>query len=98
MFAKANIDKDSLVLKNKVYAEDLFKYCFSNQELPKYIEPVRVVTTLDNLPSVSELDALYEKELVKLDRFIEGYVICYKKHDIQKYVRNKNGKIIPHKA
>lgn len=94
MFAKANID-DDLNLYNLKYTQDLFKYPFINQEIPDFIGIVPLVATLDNIPSIEELNVLYDTYTKIVNRNVEGFVINFQE-DIHKYVRMKNGKLQDH--
>ena len=92
MFAKANIDEE-FNLYNLMYDHDLFIYPFENQELPKCIGVVPIVSQLKVSPSKEQLDSIYEKYRTKVDRDVEGFVINYN-NNISKYVRMKNRKLI----
>lgn len=94
IFAKANLE-DDMTLKNINYTHDFFKYCFANQEIPNFIGIVPVVKTVDFLPSVQDMDQLYNKYTEHENRDIEGFVIC-NNNTVLKYVRMKNGKIEAH--
>lgn len=92
MFAKANIDEE-FSLYNLIYDHDLFIYPFENQELPKCIGVVPIVSQLKVSPSKEQLDSIYEKYRTKVDRDVEGFVINYN-NNISKYVRMKNRKLV----
>lgn len=92
MFAKANIDEE-FNLYNLIYDHDLFIYPFENQELPKCIGVVPIVSQLKVVPSKEQLDSIYEKYRTKVDRDVEGFVINYN-NNISKYVRMKNRKLV----
>lgn len=94
MFAKANID-EKLELYNIIYNHDLFIYPFMNQEIPKFIGIVPVVTEITNIPNKEQLDSIYNKYIEKVNRNVEGFVINYN-NSISKYVRMKNGKLREH--
>lgn len=94
MFAKANID-EKLELYNIIYNHDLFIYPFINQEIPKFIGIVPVVTEITNIPNKEQLDSIYNKYTEKVNRSVEGFVINYN-DSISKYVRMKNGKLREH--
>lgn len=94
MFAKANID-EKLELYNINYNHDLFIYPFINQEIPKFIGIVPVVTEIINIPNKEQLDSIYNKYTEKVNRSVEGFVINYN-NSISKYVRMKNGKLREH--
>lgn len=96
MFAKANIDKE-FNLYNLIYDHDLFIYPFENQELPKCIGVVPIVSQLKVSPSKEQLDSIYEKYRTKVDRNVEGFVINYN-NNISKYVRMKNRKLVEYDA
>lgn len=94
MFAKANID-EKLELYNIIYNHELFIYPFINQEIPKFIGIVPVVTEIINIPNKEQLDSIYNKYTEKVNRSVEGFVINYN-NSISKYVRMKNGKLREH--
>lgn len=98
MFAKANIDEKMNLYRIK-YDHSLFRFPFTNinpeQEIPDFIKTVPQVTTLQNIPTVEELDKLYEEYKNKVQRDVEGFVINFQ-DKICKYVRKKNGKETPH--
>lgn len=96
MFAKANIDEE-FNLYNLIYDHDLFIYPFENQELPKCIGVVPIVSQLKVSPSKEQLDSIYEKYRTKVDRDVEGFVINYN-NNISKYVRMKNRKLVEYDA
>lgn len=96
MFAKANIDEE-FNLYNLIYDHDLFIYPFENQELPKCIGIVPIVSQLKVSPSKEQLDSIYEKYRTKVDRNVEGFVINYN-NNISKYVRMKNRKLVEYDA
>lgn len=100
IFAKANIylnDSNNYAIKNLCYTHELFKYPFSNQEIPDYLGTVPTVAILDKLPSVEELNNLYTKYIELVKRDVEGFVINYR-NTVSKYVRHKNGKLTEHKS
>ena len=96
MFAKANIDEE-FNLYNLIYDHNLFIYPFENQELPKCIGVVPIVSQLKVSPSKEQLDSIYEKYRAKVDRDVEGFVINYN-NNISKYVRMKNRKLVEYDA
>ena len=97
MFAKANVEDWSL--RRLIYNHDLFKYPFTNidpeQQVPEFIKIVPEVATLQNIPTVSELDKLYDEYKAKVGRDVEGFVINFQ-DKICKYVRKKKGIETPH--
>ena len=92
MFAKANIDIE-FNLYNLIYTHDLFIYPFENQQIPKCIGTVPIVTQLKVVPNKEQLDSIYEKYRIKVNRDVEGFVINYN-NNISKYVRMKNKKLV----
>lgn len=92
MFAKANID-DEFNLYNLIYNHDLFKYCFDNQELPKCIGVVPVISDISVIPNKEMLDSIYDKYCKKVNRNVEGIVIN-NNNNVEKYVRMKSGKLV----
>lgn len=92
MFAKANID-DEFNLYNLIYEHALFKYCFDNQELPKCISVVPVITDINVIPNKEMLDSIYDKYCQKVNRNVEGIVIN-NNNNVEKYVRMKSGKLV----
>lgn len=96
LFAKANISK-GLELKNLYYNRDYLIYPFKEKEIPSYISIVPIVSELNTIPSVKELDELYEKYTTTENRNIEGFIIA-NGDNIKKYVRMKNGKLANHKS
>lgn len=103
MFAKANVritydnnlEKDIFELYNLKYDHDLFKYSFVNQEMPKIVGIVPLVTVMKTIPTKEMLDELYDEYREKVGRKVEGFVIEHK-NSILKYVRYKNGKFSEH--
>ena len=75
----------------------MFIYPFENQELPKCIGVVPIVSQLKVSPSKEQLDSIYEKYRTKVDRDVEGFVINYN-NNISKYVRMKNRKLVEYDA
>ena len=92
MFAKGNID-DDFNLYNLIYNHDLFKYSFDNQELPKCIGVVPVISDINFIPNKEALDSIYQKYCDKVKRVVEGIVINNNNH-VEKYVRMKSGKLV----
>lgn len=108
MFAKANLagsnhkDKprdlsDVTGIKNLYYDDELFKYVFDNQEIPDFIGEVPTIMHYLNDPTIEELDRLYDKYCLEQGRDVEGFVVR-KNDQIRKYVRNKGGKVEPHRG
>ena len=102
IFAKARINEDyskseaDYNITNLYYNHDLIQYCFKDGELPKNIEKVPVVVTLDTIPTVEELDKIYKEYSEKENRIVEGFIIN-NNNNVLKYVRYKNGKPSEHK-
>lgn len=95
MFAKAKID-DEMRPYNIMYDQKLFIYPFLDQCIPDYIGVTPIICELDHMPSIAELDDIYDRYVEEVGRRVEGIVI---NHDdrIQKYVRYKRGKFTKHK-
>ena len=96
MFAKANVSEDE-EMYNIYYNDNLFKYPFKNQEIPKYMDKVPLVAEMTTFPSVESLDDLYAKYTEMVGRKVEGFCV----NDgiiVRKYVRLKRGKMQEHKA
>lgn len=82
-FAKAPViwenDIPSLDKDNTLYYQDLFKYNWKNQEVPKFIKFVPVVKTMNRIPTLSQLEELYNeyapKVMEEYDVLVEGFVI-----------------------
>lgn len=93
MFAKANVD-DDFNLYNIMYEHNLFIYPFDNQEMPKFIGEVPIISDIKVAPDKKMLDSIYSKYCEKVgNRNVEGIVInC--NNLITKYVRMKSGKLI----
>lgn len=99
MFAKANIkrkDKDGIEAYNLYWDRKLHKYPFVDQEIPDYIGQPALVAEKPSV-DIESLDKLYDEYLDKVDRPVEGFIIMSQSGTITKYVRNKRGKIGPHK-
>ena len=98
MFAKAVVDEDISLQKIK-YNHSLFRFPLTNinpeQELPDFIKVVPEVTVLQNIPTIDELNKLYEEYSNKVQRNVEGFVINFQ-DKICKYVRMKRGKLTEH--
>lgn len=91
MFAKGNLDEELNLIKIN-YTHDFFKYCFNNQEIPEYIGVVPKVKEMGLLPTIEDMDKLYEEYRTQEQRDIEGFVIN-NNNSILKYVRMKDGKL-----
>ena len=95
MFAKGNLDDDLNLIKIN-YTHEFFKYCFTNQEVPEYLGLVPVVVEISYVPSIEDMDSLYDNYgRAQECREIEGFIIN-NNNSILKYVRMKNGKLEPH--
>ena len=94
MFAKGNLDEELNLIKIN-YTHDFFQYCFNSREIPEYIGFVPIVKQMIVLPTIEEMDALYEQYREDEGRDIEGFVIN-NNNSISKYVRMKNGHVEPH--
>ena len=94
MFAKARITEDYDAERIN-YDHELFKYPFVDEIIPDYIDVVPIVTTMDHVPTVSELDKLYEEYSLCVKRNVEGFVVNTF-DTVRKYVRMKRGKLEPH--
>lgn len=99
MFAKANIDEETMKLKNIVYKHDLFIYPFIEQEIPEYIGKVNIVREFNGELSIPELDILFDETEEEYGRMIEGFIVYnHSSNTILKYVRRKGkgGKLQDH--
>ncbi len=101
-FAKGRIDwqvneLDPTLIKIN-YNPSLLKYAFNEQEMPDFIGQVPVAYELDVVPTVKELDDLYDEYVQTTDTNVEGFVIAINNETIKKYVRFKEGKLTPHKT
>lgn len=94
MFAKARITED-FHAERIMYDHDLFRFPFLDEKIPKYIDVVPVVLKANQVPSLEELNELYDKYTEKVGRNVEGFVINYY-DNIRKYVRMKNNKLEDH--
>lgn len=101
MFAKANVQyEDGRFVMNRIhYDHDLFIYPFKERKIPEFMDVVRDVERFDYVPSVKQLDELYDKFNSTLPYTSEGFIILSPSRvDITKYVRLKNGIATPHKS
>lgn len=96
MFAKANIDNEFNAY-NIYYDRDLFQYPFLSLKTPDCIGIVPEVCQTNSIPSIKELDDIYDLYCTKLGRSVEGFVISIDQTNVLKYVRMKNGKLSAHK-
>jgi hypothetical protein len=96
-FAKCNVVEEDgkFSTKNLYYDPALFKWSYQSQEPPEYIGAVPVVRILDLIPSISDLDILYDDYRTSQDRHVEGFIINVN-NTITKYVRMKNGQLKQH--
>ena len=95
MFAKANVSSD-FEASNILYEPKLFQFPFESLEIPEFINIVKEVAVLDTIPSVKDLDTLYDEYTAEVGRPVEGFIVILTSSNIRKYVRNKRGKIEPH--
>ena len=95
MFAKANVSSD-FEASNILYEPKLFQFPFESLEIPEFINIVKEVAVLDTIPSVKDLDTLYDEYIAEVGRPVEGFIVILTSSNIRKYVRNKRGKIEPH--
>lgn len=94
MFAKANINIDTLELYNLNYNHDLFIYPFDDQVFPIFLGIVPIAFDITTIPNKDYLDSLYNKYCEKVgNRNVEGFVINVN-NNITKYVRMKSGKLV----
>lgn len=93
-FAKANVENWSEIINLK-YDPDLFKYSFVNQERPDFIQQVRVVKRVQSV-SLELLNSLYDETVEGEGRNVEGFILIYPYGNIEKYVRFKRGRLVPH--
>lgn len=99
MFAKANIkslDDGGVEAYNIYWDRALHQFPFVNQEIPEYIGQPTLVAEKPSV-DIGTLDNLYDEYLAKVGRPVEGFIIMSQSGSITKYVRNKRGKIGPHK-
>jgi hypothetical protein len=98
-FAKSNVtdDGDTFGLKNIYYDRELFKWSYKSQTLPEYLKPVPLVSYLDKIPPVSELDIMYQEYTDKVGRPVEGFIMVVN-DTVTKYVRMKNGTLTAHRS
>lgn len=94
MFAKGNVN-DEMGLYRLRYSPEHFVYPFTDQQVPEYVGLVPLVATLERLPSVKDLDDLYDEYVASVGRDVEGFVVNYN-DNISKYVRMKNGSLADH--
>ena len=76
LFGKARIDAEFNITKKQWGLEGLI-YPFASQEIPSFIGVVPKVQEYAYVPSVSDLDALYEEYMIKKGRKVEGFVIVF---------------------
>lgn len=93
-FAKARINDEFKVNKFN-WDLDLLKYVFNKQEFPIFISKAPIVARINVVPSIEFLDHMYEEYCQKVDRKVEGFILNFG-NSIQKYVRMKRGKVVPH--
>lgn len=100
IFAKARLSGESIEtykVINMFYTQELIPYAFNERILPENMAIVPLVTTLKKLPSVDELNVLYDEYILTVNkRKVEGFIIN-EKEQIKKYVRYKKGKFTPHR-
>ena len=97
MFAKANIDEETMKLKNIIYKHDLFIYPFIEKEIPEYIGKVNIVREFNGDVSIPELDILFDETEEEYGRIIEGFIVYnHSSNSILKYVRRKGGSLEDH--
>jgi len=94
MFAKARVD-DELAVTKMVYDHEYFQYVFDGYVIPPFIGEVPLVAEFDYIPSLDELNKLYDEYTAKVRRDVEGFVMNVN-NTVRKYVRMKNGKLAPH--
>ena len=95
VFAKARLT-DDLEAEKINYDHELFIYPFIDQQIPEYIHLVPVVARVDKVPTIDELNDLYDLYSQKIVcRNVEGFVISYY-GTVRKYVRMKHGKLEDH--
>ena len=94
VFAKGVVD-DELRLDKLDYTLDNLRYVFGG-ELPYFVHTVPVVTSETRcIPTIAELDELYDSYTAKVERRVEGFIVVANNSPI-KYVRSKNGKLTEH--
>lgn len=95
IFAKANIVKDEtgFHLTRKSHNHELFIYPFQDLLVPDYLGIVPEIARTE-FCDYEFLDNLYDAYCKRVDRNVEGFVISFN-DSILKYVRHKNGKLLP---
>lgn len=94
LFAKANIDPESMELYNIYYNHDLFIYPFFSMVIPPFIGLVPIVAKGDSF-DIDKLNDIYETYSQQVGRKVEGFILTDGTF-IKKYVRLKNGKLEDH--
>ena len=96
MFAKANVSEEFEA--NRInYNHELFIYPFDDMKIPNCIGVVPIVDEGAVIPTIAELDILYNNRIKLTHRSVEGLVVNFG-NGIKKYVRMKNGKLEEHKS
>lgn len=101
IFAKANVDMidGNFKMYNILYKHELFIYPFETKEIPPYMGVVPIVAEYESTPSIDTMNGLYEEYMKTVDYIPEGFIVNFQDmKSIVKYVRNKNGKVEPHKS
>lgn len=96
MFAKANLS-DELEISNIHYDKSLFIYPFEDLIIPDFIGVVNTVSKTNLMPTIAELDGLFELYELEQGRECEGFIIN-NNNSITKYVRRKSGSLMDHKS
>lgn len=90
MFAKSNINEETMELKKILYRQDLFIYPFINQEIPSFMGIVPITHELDYMPKISDLDKMFTDYESYIGRLVEGFIVLNgESGTIKKYVRRK---------
>lgn len=103
MFSKANIASFEEEVTNLYYKRELLAYPFVDQVIPECIRLVpqlKIDFEYQGNPrelTIEEMDIIYDRYLEEVGRPVEGFIMNVN-NNIKKYVRNKGGKIEPHRV
>lgn len=106
IFAKASLqvlginstELSDVSVRGLTYKRDLVKYVFSNNEIPTdIVDLVPLVHTFGHVPSIPDLDNLYEEYCKRINHKPEGFIVLLENNQILKYVRFKGGEFGPHR-
>lgn len=82
-------------IKELNYNKNLFHFVFKDGVIPDSISVPETIGTFKTVPTVEELDVLYDEFTSKVGK-VEGFILVYPDNSIEKYVRLKRGKLKPH--